>query len=260
MSIRIGFTAPIRTELELTVRRGRAAGFDFVEVLFDGPFARERLEARREEVRAAFESQACGLVVHLPFAVDVGSPFEPARRGAVDELLAGVDLAAALGAEKVVYHPSSKAWDVGWTDDELRPLVRESVETVADAARDRGVEPCIENVGSCPFDLDGLAALAAAAGASLTFDTGHAFIAGHDEATMARFLKTHRERVSHVHLSDTRSDSDEHLPVGMGRIDFETALSPLLDGWSGTMTHEVGTDEFAYIDAGKVQFDALVDR
>ena len=194
----------------------------------------------------------------MPFAVDIGSPFTPVRGGSVAELIATLDLVTKLGGEKAVFHPSSRAWDLGWTDGELAPLITESVREVTLAARERNVEPCVENVINGPYSIQGFDALLRETDASMTFDTGHARLAGFSRDESARFLDRHRERVSHVHLSDNRGGSDEHLPVGLGTVDFETVLSPLLDSsWAGTITHEVGTTELGYIEQSKRCFGAL---
>jgi sugar phosphate isomerase/epimerase len=255
--ISIGFTVPPSRPFDETLDWAAERGFDHVELLFDSRFARERLESSRDEVAEALSARGLDLVVHLPFAVDIGSPFSPVREGAVAELSAGLDLAAGLGAEKAVFHPQSKAWELGWSGDELREFVLGSTRLLEAAADDAGIELSAENV-SGPYDLDHFPDLLARTDVSATFDTGHALLSGHDEDDMADFLREHRGRVSHVHLSDTRGGGDEHLPVGMGRIDFETALAPLLDGWAGTMTHEVGTEELSYIERGKERFDELL--
>ncbi|PSQ38475.1 sugar phosphate isomerase/epimerase, partial [Halobacteriales archaeon SW_12_71_31] len=76
---------------------------------------------------------------------------------------------------------------------------------------------------------------------------------------MAEFLREHADRVGHLHLPDTRS-GDEHLPVGMGRIDFHTALAGLADrGWSGTATLEVGTEDRSTIALGRANLLAVLD-
>jgi sugar phosphate isomerase/epimerase len=134
------------------------------------------------------------------------------------------------------------------------------VREITAGARERGIEPCVENVIDGPYAIEGFEDLLSATDAAMTFDTGHARLAGFSATESAAFLDRHRERVSHIHLSDNRGTGDEHLPVGLGTIDFETTLEPLLDsGWAGTMTHEVGTTRFAYIAAGKREFNELLE-
>jgi sugar phosphate isomerase/epimerase len=86
---------------EPTVRWAAEEGFDFVEPLLDGPHARGRIADGVVSMRSAPADARTDIVVHLPFAVDPGSPFAPVRDGAVDELVAGMGLAADLGTETV---------------------------------------------------------------------------------------------------------------------------------------------------------------
>ena len=260
LELDLGFTLGIGMDFESTVRWAAGERFDFVELLLDGPYARERIEDRTEEMRTVLEAAGVGIVVHLPFAVDPGSPFTPAREGAVAELVAGMDLAAALGAETVVFHPSSDAWDLGWDDPETRAFVHESVDELVSAARERGLEPCLENVVSSYYVAERFPELLARyPAASMTFDTSHALLSGMDEPAQAAFCREYADRIGHFHLVDTRGGRDEHLPVGMGRIDFETVLGGLTAaGWSGTATLEVGTEDRDTIALGGRHVRALL--
>ncbi len=261
LSLDVGFTLGLDLPFEESVAFAAREGFAFVELLLDASYARERIVDRAEEFRETLAAFDRDVVVHLPFAVDPGSPFGPVREGAVTELTHGMDLAAELGAGRVVFHPSSDAWEKGWSTAAQRSFVHDSLDTLVPAARDRGLEPCLENVVSSYYDattFDEL--LERYPDAQMTFDTSHALLAGQSESEMATFLANHADRVAHLHLVDTRGDSDEHLPVGMGKIDFGTVLAPLADaGWSGTATLEIGTDDYATIALGKENLERLLD-
>ncbi len=90
-------------------------------------------------------------------------------------------------------------------------------------------------------------------------DPSHALLAKMDEVVMAVFLREHADRVAHLHLVDTRGGNDEHLPVGMGRVDFETALVGLAErDWSGTATLEIGTEDYDTIALGLRHTETLL--
>ena len=92
----------------------------------------------------------------------------------------------------------------------------------------------------------------------MTLDTGHARVDGMDAAEIAEFLDEHGERVSHVHVNDSRQAADEHVPTGSGNLDFETALAPLREGWTGTVSAEVFTFDFDYIELSKEKLDGYL--
>lgn len=243
LDLDLGFTLGLDMPFTESVEWAAHEGFDFMELLLDGPYAREGIVDRCDSMCETLTDCGIDIVVHLPFAVDPGSPFTPVREGAITELTAGMELAADLGAERVVFHPSSDAWDLGWTNADCREFVHESLDELIPAALAYDLEPCIENVVSSYYDVSTFPELLERyPDASMTFDTSHALLAGTDESEMAEFVRVHADRIEHLHLVDTRNDTDEHLPVGTGRIEFETIFDGLAAvGWSGTATLEIGT-------------------
>ncbi len=260
LDLDVGFTLGLGMAFDRAVEWAADEGFAFVELLLDGPYAREHIADRTDAMRATLDAAGVGCVVHLPFAVDPGSPFTPVRQGAVRELTLGMDLASDLGAERVVFHPSSDAWDLGWEPEETRTFVHDALDDLVPAARERDLEPCLENVVSSYYTAERFPDLLERyPAASMTFDTSHALLVGMDEPEMAAFLREHADRVVHLHLVDTRGDDDEHLPVGMGRVDFRTALSGLAEcEWAGTATLEVGTEDYDTIALGLRHTEALL--
>jgi len=260
IDLELGFTVGLDMPFEEAVEWAATAGFDFVEILLDGQYARERIAPEATAMRETLAGAELGAVVHLPFAVDPGSPFTPVREGIVREFEAGMDLAADLGADCVVFHPSSDAWDLGWTESECREFVHDALDDLVPAARERGLVPCLENIVSTYYDATNFPELLERyPAASMTFDTSHARLAGLSEAEMAAFCRTHGDRIEHLHIADTRR-GDEHLPAGMGQIDFETVLAGLAAvGWAGTATLEVGTEDYDTIALGKQHIVSLLD-
>jgi len=258
LDLDLGFTAGLEMPFEEAVRWGSEEGFEFVEVLLDGPYARERITGEATAMRETLDAAGLDIAVHLPFAIDPGSPFAPVRQGVVREFEAGMDLAAELGAEIVVFHPSSDAWDLGWTESECRGFVHAALDDLVPGARDRGLTPCLENVVSTYYDVTTFPELLDRyPAASMTFDTSHALLAGYSESEMAAFCREHADRIGHLHLVDTRS-GDEHLPVGMGRIEFEPVLAALAAvGWTGTATLEIGTEDYDSIALGKAHVEEI---
>jgi sugar phosphate isomerase/epimerase len=256
-TLSLGYTVGLGLDFEASVAFAAREGFDFVEILLDGRYARHRIESRVPEMRETLADHGVGAAVHLPFAAAVGSPFEPVREGVVREFVAGMDLAVELGVDRVVFHPDADAWDLGWTEAETQEFVHAGLDELVPAARERGLTPCVENIVHGYYDVHGFPDLLERyPEMAMTFDTSHALLAGMDEREMAGFCETWADRIDHLHLVDTRS-GDEHLPVGMGRIDFETVFEGLA-GWEGTATLEVGTEDYDTIALGKRHVEELV--
>jgi len=261
MSIRQGLMVEHPGPYRPAFEAAADAGFDYLELNMEARFSPGSVDPGA--VRAAAEEHDLNLVVHLPYTVDIGSPHEHAREGAVREIESAIDTARAFGAEKGVVHARSLARPFHWEDSRVVDGISESVQRLHEYGRDRGVTVCAENLKGDFVDVTDFPALFDATDAAACLDTGHAFVSGYSGADQAEFLREYGDRVSHVHLNDTRVDAeDEHLPVGLGRVDFAPIARALVEtGWSGTCTHEVlrFDDEFGYVREGKRHFDALLD-
>lgn len=261
MDVEQGFMVEMAVSLDEAVPFAVEHGFDFLELNMENGFARR--ETPVDSVRDAVESSGLDLVVHLPFRLDAGSPHEAVREGACQELEASIDTALEFGATKGVFHAHSIAADDYWEAEEIQDQIRRSVERVTEYASSRGFSACVENlkgpfmdIGDFPWLLD-----EASVDVDVCLDTGHAHATGHDESWQADFLREYGERVSHVHLNDTRRpDTDEHIPVGVGMLDFGVLVDAMREtGWSGTCTHEVFAPELGPQRFGKQVFDGLLD-
>ncbi|UPV73712.1 sugar phosphate isomerase/epimerase [Halorussus limi] len=256
MDATIGFVTQLGMDYETAFDVAAEADFDFVELLMDGDHERRSLDP--DAVREAAAERDLDLLVHLPFALDVGSAYEHVREGAVRELVAAAETAAEMGALKGVAHANSKAWSPAWDATDLREIVLESVREV-DAETPDGFEVCFENIPRGAFSTGNFQDLFADTDAAMTLDTGHARVDGLDSAATAKFVARHADRISHFHLNDTRKAQDEHLPFGAGTIDFEQVLGALPDDWSGTLSLEVFTLDYGYIGVSKKYLNDVLE-
>ncbi len=256
MSVRRGFVTQVGMDYEEAFGRADEYGLDFVELMMDGDHERSRLDV--EAVRGAADENGIDLAVHLPFALDVASPFEHVREGALRELLAAIETAADCGAETGVVHASTSAWSPAWEGEDLHEHLLDSVRELDTFADEHDFEVCVENIPGDFFPSESFPRLFDETDASMTFDTGHARMNGMDSAEMADFLDTHGERVSHLHLNDTRQPADEHLPFGAGTLDFGTILEPVQQNWTGTLSIETFTLDWGYIETSVERLDALL--
>lgn len=83
---------------------------------------------------------------------------------------------------------------------------------------------------------------------------------GQDLASQAKLIREYGDRISHIHLNESRWDqTDEHLPVGLGKLDFDILATALRDtDWTGTCTHEITLFNLEYVLKSKDVFDQLL--
>ena len=73
-------------------------------------------------------------------------------------------------------------------------------------------------------------------------DIPHAFTSGGMDSVID-YINTFGDKIIHIHWHDNHGQKDEHLPVGEGLINHQTAVKTLKDiGYDRTITLEVFTN------------------
>ena len=216
------------------------AAFDFVELgVGAGSLRPDSIDPDRLERALAGRD----LLVHLPYSQLLASYAPEINDAIVAYQRRLLEAVGGLGARKAVLHATSADRD----DVEFRAVAADQLRRVVDAGREAGVEVVVENVGHQHrgIQLSVLGDIARETDASVCFDVGHAYMEGGNKA-IRRFLRSHADRVSHLHCHDVRRRGDTHMPVGAGEVDY-AAVSAELDGFDGTVALEVFTDDDALL-------------
>lgn len=258
--LRQGFVVGRRANYESALSIAADRDFDLLELNMEHGFGHRTIDAGR--VGELARDHGVDLVVHLPYRLDPGSPHDHVREGASRELEAALDAAATMNAERAVLHATSNVHPESWDHETVREYIYDTVRRVDERAADLGITACVENLKTPFFDASDFPSLFEQTDAAGCLDTGHAAVTGQDGAAQATLLREHGDRFEHVHLNETRSlEDDEHLPVGLGFVDFEPIASAIVEtGWSGTCTHELWPYRPDYATESKRQFDRLLDE
>jgi sugar phosphate isomerase/epimerase len=254
---------PVRPVVE-EIKAIGALGFDYLELTLDAPLAHHDVVRRqRSEILAALADAGMGLVCHLPTFVYTADLTPAIRQASRDEMRRSLDVAADLGAEKVVAHPPASGFMGAYAEDLVEPLAAEGLAEMLDHAEARGVSICLENMfpryrlGVEPSFFAPL--LESHPNLRITLDTGHAFIEGRRGGRLMDFIKALGSRIGHLHVSDNNGRRDEHLPLGQGKIPFDRVARALRrDARIDTVTLEIFTPRRQGLIASRDAFRRLM--
>jgi sugar phosphate isomerase/epimerase len=209
------------------------------EIAFKGPDLEQLTLAELAALAAQLAASGRRPTVHAPFFdLSLGAMEPLVRTVTVQRLTQALQAAAGLGAHLMVVHPGYDRWRypnlaATWTDqaaETLLPLVARAAACDCRLA--------LENIyEETPATLLALVERLDSPWFGHCFDIGHWRLFG--TTSQADWLNAIAPRLLHLHLHDNHGQSDEHLPVGEGTIDF-TPLMQLLPtlGQSPSLTLE----------------------
>lgn len=195
-------------------------------------------------------------IVHGNYKLPVSHESASVRRGAVEGVKAEVDLAAEFGAPLIVHgsaiftHRNAKL-----AREQALAAFTESVAELADYAAPKGVELWLENleyyrdrhpfytVFSCESDYAYVFERTAQQNVKFILDVGHENVgSGNPAHVFQRFS----DRIVALDLNDNEGSKDVHLPLGRGKVDFESLLRVAIrTNWSGHLTFETRGGELS---------------
>jgi len=232
---------PVLDEIETFAR----LGFDYLELAMDPPMAHHStLSYSRTAITRAMKGNGLGLVCHLPTFLSTADLTESLRRASLTEMHRSLEVAAELGAKKVVLHPSMAGGMGAYVLDTVKGYAFEFLSGIVDAARPLDVTICLENMfvrnrlGVEPEDFEEI--FKAFPSLKLTLDTGHANIHDRRGRRLKELVNRFGPRIGHLHVSDNQGKRDDHLAVGQGTIKFVDLVMRLRGvGYDDTVTLEV---------------------
>jgi sugar phosphate isomerase/epimerase len=201
---------------------------EYVEVVDDGFHT-----LNKQRVATLYDigvSKGLKYSVHAPFAdVNISSPSRPMRKAMLNRLEQSIMHAQALDSYLWVFHPGMKTGISSFCPslDWLQNL--KSARTLAKTSEEYGVPIAIENVPEpYPFlmksvqDFENFYAQMNE-NIGVVLDVGHANINGQTES----FLRTFKDKIVHLHVSDNDGISDQHLGLGRGTVNWRGLISML---------------------------------
>jgi sugar phosphate isomerase/epimerase len=228
-------------------------GFDFIDLTLEGPAA-DVTQVDLESLRSVIDESGLGVVGHTAWYLPFGSPVRQVRDGAIAAVVATFESLAHLGATIVSVHVDKGIGAFSY-DDTLR-WNAESFASLAEQARSYGLTVAIENVVNNLNHPKAIRAmLESHPDLRFHLDIAHANVKGEKTAD---FLKQHADKLVHVHVSDNKRVNDDHLPLGVGSIDWPEQIRLLkASGYDGTITLEIFVPDRSYLIENRARLQQL---
>lgn len=213
------------------------AGFNFLDLTIEGPKA---AEVDVEKLKPILDTYGLSITGHTDPCLPYTYPIQAIREACFLELKRCAGIFSSLGAKVMNIHscyfcpPSMRKDLVSFHIEALPPIV--------EMAASYGLTVILENY-TAPFDRVSIfkKILSEVPGLKLHLDFGHTNF-GKDDFEI--FCEELGDEIHHVHFSDNRGRSDDHMPLGVGTVDWKQAVKSLkIAGYDSTITLEVFCNE-----------------
>lgn len=194
-------------------------GSGYVEIVDDGLHALNR--RRVQHLKKLGESLGLEFTVHAPFGgINIATPSRLLLNATVRRLKQSIANAGMLECKLWVFHPAMKTGISMFYPGKDWTRNLESVRLLLRYARDHNVKPAIENTME-PFVMNTTQDFKRfytelGEDIGMVLDTGHAHL--HKE--LDNFLTELPDRIVHMHVHDNDGQSDRHMGIGRGTIDW----------------------------------------
>lgn len=248
---------PLKPVIDEATGCGKA-GFEFLDLTIEGPRA-DTVDTG--QLRSVLDDYGLSITGHTDPCLPYAYPLQAVRDACFQELQRCAGIFSALEATVMNIHPCYYC-PPGMKRD-LVDFNIESLKPVAEMARSHGLTLVLENY-KAPFDQVATfkRVLAEVPGLKLHLDFGHTNFGRDGYEVFCRELGDH---IRHVHFSDNRSRADDHMPLGVGGINWKKAVQTLkATGYDGAITLEIFCNDpdmqYGYLDLSRKMVAELWDK
>jgi len=229
-----------RNNVEEEVEKIVSYGYDFVDLTIEGPMA---LKPDVTILRRYLHDKKFFFIGHTDPSLPYAYPVASIREGTILELVRCFKIFKDLNIQYANLHPCSV-----FPPNSKQNSVKSNIEALKDIvklARDYSLVLMLENTWA-PFDNVKVFGKVFEAVPDLKFhlDIGHTNV--FPSTSYKEFIRAFKDILVHVHFSDNRGCADQHLPLGVGNVNWKSVVEELKNiNYNSTITLEIFCDDEA---------------
>ena len=196
------------------------SGFEFLDLTIEGPNA---TDVDTDKLKPVLDSFGLSVTGHTDPCLPYAYPIKGVRKACFNELERCAKIFHALGATIMNIHPCY--FCPPGMRNQLVDFQIEALQPIAEMAASYGLTLVYENY-KAPFDRVTTIRrlLTEVPGLMLHLDFGHTNFGKDNHEVFCKELGAY---IRHVHFSDNRSRSDDHMPLGVGTVNWQNAVASL---------------------------------
>ena len=242
------------------------SGFHGIELAFEQPkLTPDQALNSSKQILDSLSSYKLIRIAHVQTFVNICDLYEGIRKAVVTEVVKAMNAARSLGVGLLTIHPGFLTPMTG-----RETAFEKSVESIGEllkVAEELDLTIGVENMPSGFPPMRGYFSrvnefkelFSRLSSSKLRFVLDVAHTVFRDSSSSHDFINEFYGRTMHVHLSDNLGERDDHLPLGVGKVDYKGAVKELSGrGYSGTLTLEVFAEDRDFLLLSKRKVEELI--
>jgi len=253
--MKIGFPNHPRKDILDEIEWIGENNFDFVDLFLEEDMATpEKIEP--EELKKRLKKYKLGALGHTAWYLPIGSPARTLREAAIKEMRRYFEIFEKIGVKFITIHANwpgivfSAQEGLQFQIETLRELIREA-ENYNLKLMYEPIDTADDNIENAFLILKEIPKL------FLHLDIGHANLFGKKPEL---FIEKFHQKIKHIHLHNNFGNTDLHLPMGCGIVDWEKILKTLKKFYDGTITLEIFSRDRDYVLLAKEKLKKLWEK
>lgn len=229
--------------------------FDYFELTVEYPAATvEIIKKEKKQILDALSSYNLGLLSHLPWYFSIAHPYERVQNAINTEIVSAMQTAAMLGAKKMVIHTELSVSPSAIGRKNMVANMSKNLKELHKKAQGFGIDLLLETVAPKSCRLEEFEKVFSEVDMGMCLDVGHAQV--NYPQGFGGFWQKFEKRIRHVHMHDGKG-SENHLPIGAGKIDWEEIISEMKKKYDGTITLEVHSTDPHYVQYSRERLEIM---
>lgn len=221
--------------------------FDFIDLTIEPPKAQVN-DIKADKVLSLCKKYRLEVIGHTNFYLPWASPIKRLKEASIKEILEHIKLFNKLGVKLVSIH--SHWYQPNSSKEEIVHRIIESLKELISQAKQYNIKIMLEHQPNgflnTPESL--LPIFNEVKNLYFLLDVGHAQVAGNAKNLTKEFLLHFGDKLAHVHFSDNKGTSDDHLPIDAGVIDWVDIIKQLKkNNYVKTVTLEIFVKDRSYL-------------
>lgn len=256
--MKIGAMNDPKLELYPQIEAFGKAGFDFLDLTLE-PEEAYAGDVDISKIKKLVKKYKLLVVGHTPWSLPLASTFKSVRNAAYKEFVKCLEVFSELGVQYVNIHPSMSG---GAKPEDMLKYNIDFMKRIVKKAKAFGIDVMMENTSNIFNELEVIAQiLHEVPDLKLHWDVAHANLGNEGEKKTKLAFMNFKDRIVHVHISDNNGQEDQHMPLGIGNIDWEFVVKTLKEhDYDGTITLEVHVKDESYLELSKEKLAKLWEK